>query len=106
MTTLYQNFKTVLVALTLSIFVIQTDAAAQTADNRSFDTEITAVSPTTTTDIKNVQTPTPTSSTWNWISELFDFSSWIWGDGQNDEVLPKGPGIGEREWEDVDDIGG
>jgi hypothetical protein len=104
MTTLYKNFKTALVALTLSVFVMQADAVAQNANNHSFGTDITAVSPTTpTTNIKDVQTPTPANSTWEWISDLLDFSSWIWGDSQNDEVLPKGP----DEWEIDDfDIGG
>ena len=106
MTTLYKNFKTALVALSLSVFVMQADAVAQNANNHSFGTDITAVSSTTTTSVKDVQTPTPANSTWNWISELFDFSSWIWGDSESDETMPKGPGTGIWEWDEIDDIGG
>jgi len=103
MTTLYKKFKTALVALSLSIFVMQADVVAQNANEHSFDTNITAVSPNTTTSVKSVQTNSTVSS---FLDYIFDFSSWIWGAGQTDEVLPKGPGTGDWEWDEIDDFGG
>ena len=107
MTTFYKNFRTTLVALSLSIFVMQADVVAQNT-NHSFDADITAVSPTSSTSVKHVteQTPSTVTSTLSWLFDWSNFSSWILGDGQNDEVLPKGPGPGDWEWDDIEGFGG
>ncbi|MGB1204610.1 MAG: hypothetical protein ACPG5B_03120 [Chitinophagales bacterium] len=101
---LYKNFKTVLVALSLSIFVMQADATAQNANSHSLDTEITAVTPTTTS-IKNVQTSNSISSFLDYFLDFSNLSTWLWGDSQSDETFSRDP-LGDWEWDELDDIGG